>query len=285
MHANISAPPELAAFQRAVENIRVIYSSEEAQAELAELTDEQAENPAAFGALPNFRLRVLPVLGTMPALSGIGAAAYIMTHIAGKSFNPKAIEGASHKFAHRLQNRLVERETRVFGNSHTSADPWPIADQVEVIYVMDEVWGLKSAFTRSRENTRSLTLTRFDRSKPALPYNLVLLLESEAKWLEEETKSTGTLPAALLNLCEPNHSEKGAGKTKAHVPSLATLLDVKEQLDKLEAVWMASEARQEAASAQRVERARRRQGAGQAGQGGSTFSLRSLFSWRRGDTK
>ena len=266
-----------------MENIRVIYSCEEAQAELADLTDEQAENPAAFGALPNFRLRVLPVLGTMPALSGIGAAAYIMTQVAGKPFTPKAIEGASHKFAHRLQNRLVEREARVYGNSHASADPTPIADQVEVVYVMDEVWGLKSAFTRSRENTRSLTLTRFDRSKPALPYNLVLVLENEAKWLEEETKATGTLPAALLELREPDHSAAGPGKHKNYVPSLAALLEVQEQLRALETVWMASEGQREAAAARRLRDAQRRRRQAQAqGPGGAGFRLASLLPWNWG---
>jgi hypothetical protein len=47
----------------------------------------RAAGPAQeFGALENFRVRVLPVLGTMPAIFGNAMAAYVLCHIAGQPF-------------------------------------------------------------------------------------------------------------------------------------------------------------------------------------------------------
>lgn len=49
---------------------KVVYSSEKTERKLMELEDFQKENPDNFRALPNMRLRIIPVLGTMPALFG-----------------------------------------------------------------------------------------------------------------------------------------------------------------------------------------------------------------------
>ena len=54
--------------------IHVVYSYEKTCAKLGELTDEQVAEPAAFGAVANFRLGTMPVLGHMPAIFGMMAA-------------------------------------------------------------------------------------------------------------------------------------------------------------------------------------------------------------------
>lgn len=213
----------------------MIYSCEEAQAKLADLTEEQAENPSAFGALANFRLRVLPVLGTMPALVGIGAAAWVLSELGQKPFVPQRAEPVSQKIAHRLHNKLVQRETQVYGNDHAAS---PIADQNEVSHVLEDVWGLRSAFSGSRNLSHLMTLTRFDRSKPALPYNLVVVTEPEAEWLEAETAATGSLPRALMG-----DGTSDAGSPSKVAPALETLLAIGDTLGRLEAVWTAEEVR------------------------------------------
>jgi hypothetical protein len=63
--------------------IDVIYSSEKAQMKLLPLDADQAENPSEFGALPNFRVRVIPVLGTLPAAFGMAMASKVITDLAG----------------------------------------------------------------------------------------------------------------------------------------------------------------------------------------------------------
>lgn len=96
------------------------------------------------------------------------------------------------------------------------------------------MWRSRSAFQlydRTRLATRNLTLTRFDRSKAALPYNLVLLTDTEARWLDNETRATGALPRMLLG-GEHEDSTRVA-------PSHRVLLETYAVLRKMEAVWEA----------------------------------------------
>lgn len=55
-----------------------------------------------FGVLENFRIRVLPVLGTMPAIFGQSAAAFVLCELAGKPFVPCAVDGLSRAVKHRM---------------------------------------------------------------------------------------------------------------------------------------------------------------------------------------
>lgn len=41
--------------------------------------------------VPNFRIRTIPVLGTMPALFGMAAASWILCQLAGKPFVPEPV--------------------------------------------------------------------------------------------------------------------------------------------------------------------------------------------------
>lgn len=61
--------------------------------------------------LENFRIRVLPVLGTTPAIFGQAAAAFVLCELAGKPIMPSAVEGLSRNVKHKmLQVRSAERE-------------------------------------------------------------------------------------------------------------------------------------------------------------------------------
>lgn len=91
----------------------MVYSYEPPQAKLSSLSDEQVADPNAFGALPNFRLRVLPVLGTMPAIIGMAAASFVLCELADKRFEPRKVEPVSQSFSHKMHNRLVRHEAKV----------------------------------------------------------------------------------------------------------------------------------------------------------------------------
>ncbi len=45
------------------ESVSIVYSAEHPRCKLLPLTEEQAAAPEAFGAVENFRVRLLPVLG------------------------------------------------------------------------------------------------------------------------------------------------------------------------------------------------------------------------------
>ncbi|KYK58944.1 ThiF domain protein [Drechmeria coniospora] len=68
--------------------IPAVYSTEqsgEGKAELLPLADEEFQRGSVgdLGVMPNFRVRILPVLGTMPAIFGLTAANHVILSIAG----------------------------------------------------------------------------------------------------------------------------------------------------------------------------------------------------------
>lgn len=63
-----------------------VFSVEKPVKELLPLSDEQHANPEKFGAVENMRLRVIPVLGTSPAIFGQTMASYVLTQLGGDFF-------------------------------------------------------------------------------------------------------------------------------------------------------------------------------------------------------
>jgi tRNA A37 threonylcarbamoyladenosine dehydratase len=70
--------------------IPCVYSSEPARVKLLPLLFDASagEAPADFGALQGFRVRVLPVLGTMPAVFGQAMASFVLCELAGAPLAP-----------------------------------------------------------------------------------------------------------------------------------------------------------------------------------------------------
>lgn len=99
-----------------MEDIEAVYSVEEPKATLLDLTEEQTINPEEFGAMPYFRVRIMPVLGTSPALFGISMAARVITNIAQHGmFTPIPVEGISKLLAHACSQRIRNQELKALG--------------------------------------------------------------------------------------------------------------------------------------------------------------------------
>lgn len=82
--------------------VAVVYSSEKVVAKLADLTEEQKdEGINNFGAVDNMRVRVLPVVGTMPAIMGQTLAAMAVCELGGKPFSPVGAERVGRNVRHR----------------------------------------------------------------------------------------------------------------------------------------------------------------------------------------
>jgi len=183
-----------------LEGIQVVYSYEKSRVKLASLDRDQEANPEKYGSVANFRIRTMPVVGYMPALFGMMAAGYVTSSLGQKSFEPKRVEMISDSFRKKLRRHLLQREKGVFGNVPGEDEgSLPVADEGEITYVVEDVWGNRSCFNEARAEFKGLTLTRFDRSKPALPYNLVFVTPAEAKAHDAATAETGTLPAGLAS--------------------------------------------------------------------------------------
>lgn len=69
----------------AVEDVTTVFSVEKPACNLVPLSDEQKAAPQDFGAVDYFRLRIMPVLGTSPAIFGQSMAAFVVCSLAGTS--------------------------------------------------------------------------------------------------------------------------------------------------------------------------------------------------------
>ena len=52
------------------------------------MTEIQEKNPEAFKVFDNYRIRIVPVLGTMPAIIGMTIASYVLCDLAGEPYEP-----------------------------------------------------------------------------------------------------------------------------------------------------------------------------------------------------
>jgi tRNA A37 threonylcarbamoyladenosine dehydratase len=65
-----------------MEDLAVIYSSEKTVVKLADVvSSDQITSPQEYGTMDHMRIRVVPVLGTMPAIMGYSMAALALTEI------------------------------------------------------------------------------------------------------------------------------------------------------------------------------------------------------------
>jgi tRNA A37 threonylcarbamoyladenosine dehydratase len=160
-------------------NIKIIYSSEKSVMSLAPLTKEQAANPDRFGAVDNMRIRVLPVLGTMPAIIGQSCAAYVLCEIGGKPFSPVSTERVGKSVRHKLLQHINSREGQLKKaiedkEAIEGAVSGSEVDIDDVEYLLMDLWKCQCAITDQRLGSQ-LELIKWDITKPARVDNLVLL--------------------------------------------------------------------------------------------------------------
>ena len=95
-----------------VTNVPCVYSTEKpGKVGLASLDEEKVEEADQYAPLPSFRSRILPVLGTIPALFGNAMASYVLTELAGFPIDPiptKLSLKQNERFWKDLQMREVQ---------------------------------------------------------------------------------------------------------------------------------------------------------------------------------
>eukprot|EP00040_Diaphanoeca_grandis_P030145 m.177728 g.177728 ORF g.177728 m.177728 type:complete len:492 (-) comp31908_c0_seq1:124-1599(-) len=219
--------------------VKAVYSYEKPSTALAPLNKEQMENPDKYGAIGGMRIRVVPVVGTQPAIFGMYLAITVLSDLAGKTFDPSKVEPISKTFAAKQSDRLKAREKREFLNIPNNDDYSPVADNNECAYVIEQLWRSKSTYNFARvESRQPFELTRFDRSKPALPYNLVFLTRVEAEAHDASTKLTGNVPIEMSPSSQAS-SQTNTDKTGAQkMPSRQRLLEVQRTLVEHERFWI-----------------------------------------------
>lgn len=74
---------KLKKFNVSPDDVMTVFSAEKPVKDLLPLSDEQYASPEKYGAVENMRLRVIPVLGTSPAIFGQTMASYVLTQLGG----------------------------------------------------------------------------------------------------------------------------------------------------------------------------------------------------------
>jgi len=153
--------------------VPVIYSTEESNRKLLPLKDHQEDNPKDYQTLANFRLRIIPVLGSMPALMGQAIAGYVLCDLADQPFEPRLEDPTRFSQYLKCQQLLWDAERKLYQSDPNGLDH----DIEEIQLIVKHVFNWKSSLT----GDRAADLVRWDPSKPANLDNLALMSSAEAK--------------------------------------------------------------------------------------------------------
>lgn len=165
------------------EGIPVVYSTEKpglGKAELLPLSEEEFAKGKVgdLGVLPDFRVRILPVLGTMPAMFGYAAATHVICAIAGYPLEYRAGDRGREKMYDAMLSALQGMEARLIKKSTGEV---PVGLRVplnveDVAYLVEEVFRGKSVVSGL---TTRLALVRW--KKPRDGFRLEPIWQKEGQ--------------------------------------------------------------------------------------------------------
>ncbi|KAJ6824458.1 tRNA threonylcarbamoyladenosine dehydratase [Iris pallida] len=172
--------------------IPAVFSLEKPKAKLLPFKGStgEDENPSDYQIVPGFRVRIIPVLGTIPAIFGQVMASYVMTQLSGLCVQTEPVVNLDLDHYIILHNRLLEHEELLYGSAEQV-----LVDVEEVRYIVKELWHGRSARDQSQKevgrkmwrSVNELMLVRWDKAKPATVSNLILLRFKEADDHESTT--------------------------------------------------------------------------------------------------
>mmetsp|Transcript_4438 Transcript_4438/g.5143 ORF Transcript_4438/g.5143 Transcript_4438/m.5143 type:complete len:458 (-) Transcript_4438:29-1402(-) len=186
-----------------MEKLTVVYSSEKAVVKLADFTEEQKlEGVHKFGAVEGMRIRILPVLGTMPAVMGQTLATIALCKMGNTIFSPVTGEKIGRNVRNKLLQHLKRREVKIKDKIElaTNAKPanegeregrvlngtWvgPVQIDTDDVEHILEIWRNRCGITGDRLGT-VLELVRWNLSKPSVCQNLVVMGSKALKKFDE----------------------------------------------------------------------------------------------------
>lgn len=186
--------------------IPCVYSTEKSDTRLLPLDQDEFEkgNVDELAALEDFRVRILPVLGPLPAMFGLAVATFIICEIGGQKMEPLAFKGR-RKLYEKLFHDLSVSEARhpLAGSQVDSQDaqntgprhhiPFSIND---IAYLFEEVFRGRS-IVPPFESLSGAQLHRWDSTLPLSFQNVALFSRSQAKVHESEVLKKGRSPVEV----------------------------------------------------------------------------------------
>ncbi|CAK9837414.1 tRNA threonylcarbamoyladenosine dehydratase Tcd1 [Schizosaccharomyces pombe] len=176
-----------------MEGIPVVFSTEKPdprKASLLPLSEEEFEKGDVdeLSALPEFRARILPVIGPMPGIFGLTIATYVLTSIAKYPMDP-----ISTMTRPRLYEEAVKRLHAEARKAGVNLDKTFNAS--EMSYIIEEVYVGRSALPP--HESQKVTVVRWN---PQLPFdhtNLVAMTRNEARYHEDNVLAKNVDPSTV----------------------------------------------------------------------------------------
>ncbi|KAF8329098.1 uncharacterized protein EI90DRAFT_2924648 [Cantharellus anzutake] len=160
------------------QGIPVVYSTEvPSQVKLLPLPEDEFQKGSVheLGALDNFRVRILPVIGPLPSIFGLHIASYIICQLAGKPIPHPLPSKNRWKLYASLTKDLAVREGRLEPDGLQRKLP---IDERDVGYIFDDLHSSRSVVPPHSLLAKPV-LTRWDVRQPLSLINCVVLSQDD----------------------------------------------------------------------------------------------------------
>jgi len=153
------------------DGITVVYSAEGAAQSLLKVQDKMSNTQEKYDDYAKFRTRVMPVIGTMPAVAGNSIATYVLSRLGGVEFKSLDKENVRRNTFNKFYQGLEILEKKVFKCKLEM-------DFEEFENVAGDLWHWQSVYSHT---TIGVDAVRFDLTKPPSETNLIMLTKQELK--------------------------------------------------------------------------------------------------------
>lgn len=173
----------------------MVYSTEvPGDVKLLPLPEEEFQKGSVkeLGAFDDFRVRILPVLGPLPAVFGLNAATYIILDLAGKPLTDASEIKNRRKLYQSMERSLSEREARVdtaLGKNTTGLQDTIAVNFEDIAFVFEDVNSGRTTFDGVIVNKPATV--HWDRDLPLTADNLVIMANKDAIKHEKQHQIEG----------------------------------------------------------------------------------------------
>ncbi|KAJ1021096.1 hypothetical protein NDA16_003882 [Ustilago loliicola] len=196
------AEPATTEFTEPTFFIPCVYSTEKSDTRLLPLDEEEFQkgNVDELAALEDFRVRILPVLGPLPAMFGLAVATFIINEIGGQKMEPLAFKGR-RKLYEKLFHDLSVSESRhplpgtkpAAGEANAGPRHYIPFSVNDIAYLFEEVFRGRS-IVPPFDSLSGAQLERWDSTLPLSFQNVALFSRAQAKVHEAEVLKKGRSP-------------------------------------------------------------------------------------------
>jgi molybdopterin/thiamine biosynthesis adenylyltransferase len=145
--------------------VTMIFSSDHATRPLLQSKDKKSDVQVHHDEVARFRSRIMPVIGTMPAITGNAIAAFVLSKIGGVEFTPLHKDNINKDSIFRCYDHLVKLEKKIFGNECD-------LDIEDFEIVCRDLWKWRSCFDGAHSYVDAV---RWDLDQPPSIHNIILL--------------------------------------------------------------------------------------------------------------